>query len=67
MEVSNVRTGIDAIADLSAQVCVVGSGPVGLAIAVDLARRGHAVVLIESGANALEAVRAGNQASESEH
>ena len=45
----NVRKGIDALANLNAQVCVIGSGPVGLAVAIDIARRGRPVVLIESG------------------
>jgi choline dehydrogenase-like flavoprotein len=40
---------IEALTRLEAEVCVVGSGPVGLAVAVTLVRRGIAVVLLESG------------------
>ena len=43
---------IDGIAGLDARtprVIVAGSGPVGLALATDLARRGHSVLMLESG------------------
>src|SRR5258706_14914490 len=40
---------IEALTRLEAEVCVVGSGPVGLAVAVTLVRRGIAVALLESG------------------
>ena len=41
--------GIAGLAGRAPQVVVAGSGPVGLAIATDLARRGIAVLLLESG------------------
>ncbi|MBA2935961.1 GMC family oxidoreductase [Sphingomonas sp. CGMCC 1.13654] len=48
----------DGIAGLEAaghDLCIVGSGPVGLAIATDLARRGRRVLLLESGGDAADA------------
>ncbi len=41
-------------AELSAQVCVVGSGPAGAAVALELARSGADVVMLESGGYELE-------------
>jgi GMC oxidoreductase/FAD dependent oxidoreductase len=41
--------GPEAARELAADVCVVGSGPVGLCLALDLAERGLSVVLFESG------------------
>ena len=41
-----------ALAAFDAQVCVIGGGPVGLGIALDLARRGQRVLLLESGGRA---------------
>lgn len=41
--------GPEALNDIAADVCVVGSGPVGLCLALDLAERGPSVVVLESG------------------
>jgi choline dehydrogenase-like flavoprotein len=40
---------IDSVSQLTADVCLVGGGPVGLCLAHDLCRRGLSVVLFESG------------------
>lgn len=44
-----LKDGIGGLGDAAPQVCVVGAGPVGLALAADLARRGSSVLLLESG------------------
>ena len=44
---SALQYGQMAIRDVDAQVLVVGAGPVGLTLAMDLARRGIAVVVVE--------------------
>jgi choline dehydrogenase-like flavoprotein len=44
-----VTAPIEDLAGIRADVCVVGAGPVGLAAAVALAKRGVSVVLFESG------------------
>jgi choline dehydrogenase-like flavoprotein len=44
--------GIDGLGGVRRPLVVVGSGPVGLALATDIARRGMPVLLLESGGNA---------------
>lgn len=44
--------GIAGLAEAGHDLCVVGSGPVGLALATDMARRGRRVLLLESGGGA---------------
>ncbi|RYD22173.1 MAG: GMC family oxidoreductase [Spirochaetia bacterium] len=44
-----LREGITGLADTTHDLCIVGSGPVGLALASDLARRGQRVLVLESG------------------
>jgi glycine/D-amino acid oxidase-like deaminating enzyme len=39
----------DALSQLAADVCVVGGGPIGICVALDMCRRGLSVVLLESG------------------
>jgi 2-polyprenyl-6-methoxyphenol hydroxylase-like FAD-dependent oxidoreductase len=41
--------GLAGLGSTPAPVCIVGSGPVGLALAVDLTKRGVRCILLESG------------------
>jgi choline dehydrogenase-like flavoprotein len=45
----NFSVGVEALSTHRADVCVVGSGPVGLTLATSLARRGVKVLLLEAG------------------
>ena len=49
-----IRNGIDGLADAAHDVCVVGSGPVGIALALELERLGRSVLLLESGGDRAE-------------
>lgn len=44
-----IETDLNSLTALDADVCVVGSGPVGASLAVDLVERGLSVVVLESG------------------
>lgn len=44
-----ITEGIARIAEGAGDVCVIGSGPVGISLALELASKGHKVVLLESG------------------
>lgn len=44
-----IRDGIDGLADATHNVCVIGAGPVGISFALELARLGRRVLLLESG------------------
>ena len=43
-----ITTGVEGLQD--ADICVIGSGPVGISLALELARLGRSVLLLESGA-----------------
>ncbi|RXF74732.1 GMC oxidoreductase [Hansschlegelia zhihuaiae] len=51
--ISDLRTG-GAPAEIEGEVCVVGTGPAGMTIALELARKGRRVVLLEGGGDAYE-------------
>jgi choline dehydrogenase-like flavoprotein len=46
-----ITTGIDGLQD--ADICVIGAGPVGISLALELVRLGRSVLLLESGATGL--------------
>ncbi|MFD1701984.1 FAD-dependent oxidoreductase [Methylopila henanensis] len=46
--IADLRSG-EAPAELTGDVCVVGSGPAGVTLALELAKKGRQVVLLESG------------------
>ncbi len=48
-------TNLPANAKLEADVAIVGAGPAGIALALELARSGHSVALIESGSDSFDA------------
>jgi choline dehydrogenase-like flavoprotein len=52
--ISDLRDG-EAPAEIVGDVCVVGTGPAGVTIALELARKGRNVVLLEGGGAAYEA------------
>ena len=49
-----IRDGLDGLADAAHDVCVIGSGPVGISLALELERLGRSVLLLESGGHAVE-------------
>ena len=44
-----IRDGIEGLADSTHDICVVGAGPVGIALALELSRQGRRVLVLESG------------------
>lgn len=44
-----IRSGLQGLPETAADVCVVGSGPAGIALALELSARGRSVLLLESG------------------
>jgi choline dehydrogenase-like flavoprotein len=50
-----IRDGLDGLTDASHDVCVIGSGPVGITLALELERLGRSVLLLESGGEGAEA------------
>ncbi|WP_051328700.1 FAD-dependent oxidoreductase [Geminicoccus roseus] len=44
-----ISDGLDGLDEIRHDVCIVGSGPVGLSLAMELARKGKRVLLLESG------------------
>ncbi|SED62122.1 Choline dehydrogenase [Rhizobiales bacterium GAS191] len=50
-----IRDTIEGLADSRHDVCVIGSGPVGISLALELERLGRSVLLLESGGEAQEA------------
>ena len=47
-----IREGIDGLESAEHDVCIVGAGPVGIALALEFARKGRRVLLLESGGHA---------------
>ena len=44
-----INTGVEGLQDADRDICVVGAGPVGISLALELARLGLSVLLLESG------------------
>jgi choline dehydrogenase-like flavoprotein len=44
-----ITTGLLGLNDSSQDICIIGAGPVGISLALELASRGRSVVLLESG------------------
>jgi choline dehydrogenase-like flavoprotein len=44
-----IKTGLDGLDGTQPDVCVIGAGPVGIVLALELARLGRSVLLLESG------------------
>jgi hypothetical protein len=49
-----IRDGLEGLAGAAHDVCVVGSGPVGIALALELVRLGRSVLVLESGGHGAE-------------
>lgn len=49
-----IRSGPDGLTDATHDLCVVGGGPVGIAMALESARQGRRVLLLESGGDGVE-------------
>ncbi len=50
-----IRDGLDGLTEAAHDVCVIGSGPVGITLALELQRLGRSVLLLESGGESAEA------------
>lgn len=46
---------LEAGHELTCEVCIVGAGPAGIAVALELGKRGHDVILLESGGRKFDA------------
>jgi choline dehydrogenase-like flavoprotein len=50
-----IRDGLAGLADAAHDICVIGSGPVGITLALEMERLGKSVLLLESGGDGVEA------------
>ena len=49
-----IRSGSDGLTDATHDLCIIGAGPVGIAMALESARRGRRVLLLESGGDGVD-------------
>ncbi len=50
-----IRAGLDGLADATHDLCVVGAGPAGISLALEVARLGRRVLVLESGGDGPDA------------